>query len=205
MFDDTDRGQVGIGTLIVFIALVLVAAIAAGVLINTADLLQSQAQETGEESTDQVSNNVNIESVTGLDATGSGDTATVGSSADGDIDKLEFVVALGSGSDPIDMSQVELQVLTDAQSSILKFGNGISATSNTDLFTVEDLQGNSVSSLGSGERVKIVIDTHADPGAGDISQFTAGDSAQITLTTADGTQTVEQIQVPDILNPPEDL
>ena len=63
--NEEDRGQVGIGTLIVFIALVLVAAIAAGVLINTADLLQGQAQQTGQESTEQVTNNVNVISASG--------------------------------------------------------------------------------------------------------------------------------------------
>lgn len=60
------RGQVGIGTLIVFIAMVLVATIAGGVLLDTAGLLQSQAEDTGESSTEQVSDRVQVISAVGI-------------------------------------------------------------------------------------------------------------------------------------------
>src|SRR6056297_3025727 len=60
------RGQVGIGTLIVFIAMVLVAAIAAGVLINTAGFLQSKSEATGQQAGDQVTNRLQVLQASGV-------------------------------------------------------------------------------------------------------------------------------------------
>lgn len=49
------RGQVGIGTLLVFLGLVLTAALAGSVLISTGDSLARQGQATAEESAEKVS------------------------------------------------------------------------------------------------------------------------------------------------------
>lgn len=127
MFETTNRGQVGIGTLIVFIAMVLVAAIAAGVLINTAGLLQAQAQQTGEETTAEVSDVFQLGKVIGSETTGNGE-----------IDELNASVRLSSGSDPINVSRASYTIEAGGNATVV---NG-DANNNDgiELFPIQGLE-----------------------------------------------------------------
>ena len=91
-FGKKENGAVGIGTLIVFIAMVLVAAIAAAVLINTSGSLQDRAQKTGSEATQDVSGGIKVQHVEGL-VNGTGGT----------ISDLRIYLALHAGTDGIDV------------------------------------------------------------------------------------------------------
>jgi flagellin FlaB len=104
--DDNDRGQVGIGTLIVFIAMVLVAAIAAGVLINTAGFLQSSAEESGEQSASQVTNRLQVVNAVGEDITdnGNGDEVTT----------VNLTVKKAPGADNVDLTTTTAQWVSSA-------------------------------------------------------------------------------------------
>jgi len=99
--DENDRGQVGIGTLIVFIAMVLVAAIAAGVLINTAGFLQSSAEESGEQSSAQVTNRLQVVNAVGEDI------ETVNNEYE--VTTVKLTVKKAPGADNVDLTTTTAQ------------------------------------------------------------------------------------------------
>jgi len=173
---DNDRGQVGIGTLIVFIAMVLVAAIAAGVLINTAGLLQTQAEATGEESTQQVSDRLQIQSATG-NVTGAGT-----------VDKINLTVTKSPGAGDIQLLNVTYEVVTNAQvvTNVTKKSQISNVTSATNDKVITE----------RGDRYKITLDNSTHLGGQTIE---GGDTLTVTLTTAPGASTVEELRVPDSL------
>lgn len=64
-FDSNDKAAIGIGTLIIFIAMIIVAGMAASVIIQTMNSLQEQALYTGRETMREVSSGLKVTQVTG--------------------------------------------------------------------------------------------------------------------------------------------
>ena len=195
--NNEERGQVGIGTLIVFIALVLVAAIAAGVLINTAGFLQSQAEATGQESTEQVSNNIQVESVVGT-------LQESGTNEEEEVRDIEIVVSQAPGSDDINLEELALDYIDPSGSDTLVFsetGGDDVEDGNYNLNEVSDSDDDNVLS-DNDQRYAIVLNL-AD--STDNSHDTFGDSLQegqeasLIITTESGSQISVELTAPDTL------
>jgi len=188
--DSEDRGQVGIGTLIVFIALVLVAAIAAGVLINTAGFLQTQAQSTGEESTDQVSTNLVFLSATGNVSAPSGEPTGVRN--------VTTTVQLGPGSSAVDLNTSTISVFTDSG-----FSAELDGTDETGISLENRNSGDTVLSTDSSDSeatATLVFDV-SDLSTDGQTEFKAGTTVDIVITTADGTQAESSCIIEQPLDP----
>ena len=100
-----ESGQAGIGTLIIFIAMVLVAAVAAAVLIQTSGVLQQKSQETGQQTIQEVSSNLEVVGIVGH--------RTGGSSNDFRYINVTLKPMAGAGS--IDLSQMVVSMQNETK------------------------------------------------------------------------------------------
>jgi len=105
-----DVGSIGIGAMIVFIAMVLVAGIAASVLIQTSTKLESQAMATGSETTDEVASGIAVFDILGYSA-----------SAGTDISKIVIGIRARAGSDGVDLSQTYIEISDTNKKVVLNY------------------------------------------------------------------------------------
>ncbi|KOX97765.1 flagellin [Halorubrum sp. ASP121] len=206
--DDGDRGQVGIGTLIVFIAMVLVAAIAAGVLINTAGFLQSQAEATGQESTDLVSERIDVTSTVGI-VNNTSDPTTLA--------ELRVGVAGAAGADQIDLSSATIQavgpngqknlIFTGTNQTNTTVAGGAARIGNVSdipegAFAVQDSTGEFVPAsdavLNDDERFTIVFNPETAPFGATDDAFSQGQETSLAIVSPSGATTSVDLRAPDL-------
>jgi archaeal flagellin FlaB len=88
--DINKKGEMAMGTLIIFIAMILIAAVAAAVLITTTSSLQSKALDTGRATTTEVATNIKIMQVFGTNA-----------SSNNNLENLYISTQLAAGSNMV--------------------------------------------------------------------------------------------------------
>ncbi len=103
------KAEMGVGTLIIFIAMLLVAAVAAGVLIQTASSLQEKSLATGQQSRSQIS--TNLRSIEVSASSGNNQSLT----------EFRQIVKLSPGSEPIKLNALIITFNTENKTSTLKY------------------------------------------------------------------------------------
>ena len=102
------KGAIGVGSLIIFIAMILVAGITASVLIQTMNNLQQQALQTSEETLRDISSGVKVSTVSGY-VSGS------------KITQLALFITPISASDPIDLTYAYFSLSDSSKKVILNY------------------------------------------------------------------------------------
>ncbi len=151
---DNEEALVGIGTLIIFIATILIAAVAASVLINTSEELQSRAKTVGTQTIQEVSAGIAIESITGY----TNEDKTY-------IEYLALTVRPRAGSKDIDLSLCTLTVLYD-NLSVLKLDSTLVQEVNIDnasLFYTPIVSGSNYTIMGNTTSTTFGVISIHDP------------------------------------------
>ena len=179
--NNNESGSIGIGAMIVFIALILVAAVASTVIIKTAEELQDRAEKTGDDTRDQISGKLLVTDV----------YVATDADNDNDIDTMAVIAKLASGSDA---------TLPTAMTYMIVCNAGAFAT---DVGTLSDAEGNAVTPGGG-----VIADT-TTLASGELFRFTitlancadaaiVGASLPLTLNVEGGGDTRVDLEIESV-------
>ena len=186
-----DGASIGIGAMIVFIALILVAAVASTIIIKTAEELQQRAEATGDDTRDEISGKIQV-------------VMAYVSQADAEpapaVNEVTLVVQMAAGSDSTLIADITWMIVCDDGTAIVDLNTG-NLDDGTNVFA-ETLDGTVFTtgdSVTAGQTFTIVIDTDddADDGAGnavvDGCQASVGDSMELRIIVDGGGETYSQL------------
>ena len=117
------RGTTGIGMLIVFIAVIVVSAVAAAVLIGAGGSLEQRSLATMKGTEQEVASGLSVYSIIGSDG-----------SIDGTLNNLEMLVRLRPGSDPISLNSTVITIDSRASFQTLRYLESIGGSGNYSVY-----------------------------------------------------------------------
>jgi flagellin FlaB len=171
MLKEDDIGDMGIGAMIVFIAMVLVAGIAASVLIQTANRLEIQAMKTGQDTTRQVSTGLAIMDIEGQ-------------TSGGLITNMTITVRARAGSGDIDLSQTVIELTDGTTKTLLAYNSQFGRINETDTPEVFDPTLWSGWNLTNEEFGILVLQDADNSMSQDYPVLNQGDLAMLCISTA---------------------
>lgn len=195
------RAEMGVGTMIIFIAMVLVAAVAASVLISTANTVREQATQTGNDAITGVSSGFDIKYVKG-------------NVVDNTISSMDIYVQLSPGSPPLRMGDVIISMTAGGTSGELIFNgpkegekktelNEMKGTADVGLYNATLVPAASTQSAFSqygtiyqGNLTKITVQVLG----GEVLQIQPGDDVLIKIMPNKGAPMTVSFTVPPVLS-----
>ena len=156
-----ESGSIGIGAMIVFIALILVAAVASTIIIKTAEELQQNAESTSDDTRKQISGKVSIVEVlvkTVADPLNSGSST--------DVATMEVIGRISSGSIGVADGDIEYSISCKVSYTATSTTFAVVDSGTADLKGLGDTTGISATDMIAGGTY--VITTVGDATFGDI-------------------------------------
>jgi len=175
------KGAIGIEILIVFIAIVLVAAVSAAVLIQTVGFLQQKAVSTGRDTTQEVASGINVIQVIGHVNNPRNANAT--------IDKLAILVECNTGGQEIDLNKTSISITDGKKSVVLTYNSSYfnNSMNYEDIFnvTVKIDNNNTTSIYPDGLYFGIIVLQDPDGSlTSDYPVLNTGDKVILTVNTS---------------------
>ena len=106
----SEHASIGIGSLIIFISMIIVAGVTASVIFQTMDTMQQQALSTSQETIKDISTGLRISHVTGY----------IDNSL---ITQIVFFIETTAGSDAVDLAEATIQLSDSETVTILHYDN----------------------------------------------------------------------------------
>jgi archaellin len=179
------KGQTGISSLILFIVMLLVAAIGASTLMQTSEKLQRQAALTGGQGLKEVSTKITVKSITGFASAPSTNR----------FDKLILTVSL-SGIEELPLSGVVMSYQAgDVYISRIYYNASATDANGYPDFNVNTVQGDADGLLEKNE----LLELHFWIEDGDAMPLNASTEFMLTITPRGGTSTLVRAATPAMI------